>query len=279
MAITTPAGVVNALGNSNSQITIDKANTANQTAGRLCSLWRATGIPAQAAIPGTTAAIPTSATLGGIPFTNQTDPAKSYIDWLWAIGSNNGQSLEVYDRVAHTGGLVLNIITSQTVGAVIDVLTLALVAARRGDASYRDLQWWLEVYTDGGATASNATINVTYNDATTGNLNTLAVGGTIRAGNMFPLTQLIPTAQQGKYIRGINSVILSASTGTAGNFGFTCGRLRTVQEQGLANFPSVNDWAKLGHAEVPNDACLFFVCNPSTTSSGTFRGGGKITHG
>ncbi|MBZ4284015.1 hypothetical protein LAJ55_14505, partial [Streptococcus pneumoniae] len=81
---------------------------------------------------------------------------------------------------------------------------------------------------DGGATASNATINGTYNDASTGHLSLLAVGGTIRAGMMFPLTPLIPSADQGKFIRGINSVILSAATGSAGNFGFTCTRPRTL---------------------------------------------------
>jgi hypothetical protein len=278
MAITTRDQLIDALGNNSSRIVIDKGNLANQVAGRYSSLWRATGQPAQAAIPGTTAAIPTRATLGAMGFANQTAPVASYIAWLWAACSNSAMTLEIHDRVAHVGGAVLNVITSQTAIAI-DVSTLALAAARRGDANYSDLRWWLEVYTDGGATASNATINVTYDDATTGNLTVLAVGGTIRAGHMFELTPLIPVAQQGKFIRGINSVILSASTGTAGNFGFTCTRPRTLLPLPQLNKAEAADWAILGLPEVANDACLQVVMLPSTTSTGTVRGGGKIAHG
>lgn len=277
MAITTRDKLIDALGNNSSRIVIDKASLANQVAGRYSSMWRATGQPAQAAIP-TAAAIPTSATLGAMRFENQVDPVKSYLAWLWAACSNSAMTMEIHDRVAHTGGGVLNITTSQT-NIAADVLTLGLSAERRGDSNYSDLQWWLEVHTDGGATASNATINVTYNDGTTGNLNVLAVGGTIRAGHLFALTALIPTAQQGKFIRGINSVILSASTGTAGNFGFTCTRPRTLLPLPLANKGEPADWAILGLPEIPNDACLQIVMLPSTTSTGTVRGGGKIAHG
>ena len=39
------------------------------------------------------------------------------------------------------------------------------------------------------------------------------------------------------------------------------------------------DWAILGLPEVANDACLQIVMLPSTTSTGTVRGGGKIAHG
>jgi hypothetical protein len=211
-------------------------------------------------------------------FTNQTAPAKSYLAWLNAVSANAATVLEIHDRLAHMGGLVLNVTTSQTVTGL-DLSTLGLVADRRGDANYSDCQWWLEVYTDGGATASNATINVTYDDASAGNLNVQAVGGTLRAGRMIPLTPLIPTAQQGRFIRGINSVILSASTGTAGNFGFTATRPRTVGSLNVANKTEVWDWAQLGFPEVPNDACLQAVVLCPTTSTGTLRGGGKIAHG
>ena len=277
MTITTPAELLDALANNSSRLVIDKASLANQVAGRYASMWRATGQPAQAAIP-TTAAIPTSATLGAMRFANQSSPATSYIGWLWGASSNNVMSMEIHDRVAHAGGAVLNVTTSQT-GIAVDVSTLGLGADRRGDSNYSDLLWWLEVYTDGGATASNATINVTYDDGTTGNLNVQAVGGTIRAGNLFALTPLIPSGSQGKFIRGINSVILSASTGTAGNFGFTCTRPRTVLPLPTANKIEAADWAQLGLPNVPNDACLQIIMLPSTTSTGTLRGGGKVPHG
>lgn len=277
--ITTPAQLLDALGNNSSRVVLDKASLANAVAGQFFSLWRATGQPAQGAIP-TTAAIPTSATTGAMGFANQTAPAKSYLAWLFASCSNSAMSPEIHDRVAHLGGLVLNVTTSQTVtGLDVSGSGLNLGADRRGDANYSDLQWWLEVYTDGGATASNATINVTYDDGSTGNLNVQAVGGTLRAGRMIPLTPLIPSAQQGRFIRGINSVILSASTGTAGNFGFTATRPRTALALPLANKTETADWASLGLPEIPNDACLQVVMLCGTTSTGTLRGGGKIAHG
>lgn len=279
MAITTVDGVLDALANNSSRLVIDKASIGNATAGQIISLWRATGQPGQAAIP-TTAAVPTKALLGALNFDNQTAPATSYIAWLFLQSSNAAMSPEIHDRIAHMGGLVLNVTTLQPpTGSLIDLVTLAPPAARLGATNYSDVQWFLEVYADGGATASNATINVTYNNGTSGNLNVVAVGGTLRAGRMIPLTPLIPTAQQGLFIRAINSVQLSASTGTAGNFGFTCTRQRTALPLPLNNKTEVGDWASLGLPEVPNDSCLQIVMPTSTTSTGTLRGGGKIAHG
>lgn len=277
MTITTRDGLINALANGPSRLVIDKASIANAVAAQIFSLWRATGQPAQAAIP-TTAAVPTSATTGAMSFTNQTAPATSYLAWLSLVTGNSALGMEVHDRIAHLGGLVLNVTTSQTVTGL-DLSTLAPPAARLGAANYSDGQWFLEVYTDGGATASNATINVTYDDASTGNLNVVAVGGTLRAGRMIALTPLIPTAQQGKFIRGINSVILSANTTVAGNFGFTYTRQRTGVGVSLANRQETYDWAQLGLPEIPNDSCLMLVTTCGTTSTGAVRGQGKIIHG
>lgn len=275
--ITTASDIVNALGNNSSRLVVDKASIANQTAGGFASLWRATGQPGQGAIP-TSAAVPTSATLGAMGFSNQTAPVKSYLAWLSLNSSNAGTTPEIHDRIAHVGGLVLNVTTSQTVTGM-NLATLGVVSDRLGAANYSNVQWWLEVYSDGGATASNATINVTYDDDSTGNLNVVAVGGTLRASRMIPLTPLIPTAQQGKIIKGINTTTLSASTGTAGNFGFTATRPRTIVSLDVANKGQTFDWAQLGLPEVPNDACLQFIMCCITTSTGTLRGGGKIAHG
>lgn len=259
------------------RIILDKASLSNAVAGQLFSLWRATGQPAQGAIPGTTPAIPTKATTGAVSFTNVTAPIYNFIGWMWGQASNNAMSFEIWDRVAHMGGLVLNVTTSQAItGLDLSASGLNLGSDRLGASNYSDIQWFLEVYTDGGATASNATINVTYNDASTGNLNVQAVGGTLRAGRLIPLTALIPTGDQGKFIRGINSVILSASTGTAGSFGFTAVRPRTMIDFGTANKSEKFDWAEIGMSLVPNDACLMLAALCSTTTTGTLRGGGKI---
>lgn len=277
MTITTRDQLINALANNSSRVVIDKASIANAAAGQVFSLFRATGQPAQGAIP-TAAAVPTNATVGAIAFDQQTSPVTSYFAWASLVTGNATMTVELHDRIAHLGGLVLNVTTAQTVTGL-DLLTLAPPDPRLGSANYSDGQWFLEVYADGGATASNATINVTYSNATTGNLNVVAVGGTLRAGRMLALTPLIPPAQQGLFIRGINSITLSASTGTAGNFGFTYTRQRTAAPTLVANKSENFDWAQLGLPEIPNASCLQFVVICSTTSTGTVRGQAKIAHG
>lgn len=275
MAITTRDQLINAMGNNTSRVVWDKANIANAAAGFLFSLWRATGTPAQGAIPGA-AALATKALTGAIGFTNQTAPATSYYAWQTVATGNAATSIEIHDRLAHMGGLSGTTTPgAQTVGIDLSTLGGGLPAERRGDANYSDVQWWLEWYTDTGATASNATVNVTYDDASTGNLAVIAVGGTVRAGRMIPLV----SAVAGRFIRGVNSVTLSASTGTAGSFGVTATRPRTAVNSNIANKYEQFDWALLGLPEIPNDACLQLIMLCSTTSTGTVRGQGKIVHG
>ena len=279
MTITTRDGLISSLGNNFTPVVIDKASLANAVAGQLFSLWRATGQPGQGAIP-TTSALCTNALAGAIPFAQQTAPNTSYLSRLSLNSSNNAMAFEFYDRIAHMGGLVLNVTTAQTVtGLDLDPAGLNPPADRRGNPNYSNGQWFLDVYADGGATASNATINVTYDDGTSGNLNVLAVGGTLRAGRRIPLTPLIPIADQGKFIRRINTVTLSASTTVAGNFGFTYSRFLTDSDALVANKTEKNDWAQLGQPNVPNGACIEIVAICSTTSTGTLRGNGKIVHG
>ena len=279
MAITTRDQLIDAMANGASRIVLDKANLANQVAGRMCSLWTVTGQPAAGANP-TAAALCTNATTGAVQFAQQTDPVTSYIGQIAVNGSNSAMSWEIHDRLAAMGGLVLNSTALQPAsGTLIELDTLAPSADRIGDPSYGDVQVWLEVYADGGATASNATINVTFDDDTSGNLSTQAVGGTIRRGHMFSIDALRTGAQQGKNIKRVNTVQLSASTGTAGNFGFTFTRPRAYVPTNIANKSEIYDWAQLGLPGVPNGSCLFFTVIPSTTSSGTLRGGGKIIHG
>lgn len=274
MTITTRDQLINALANNSSRIVWDKASIANAAAGQLFSLWRATGVPGQGAIPGA-AALCTSALTGAMGFANQTAPSTSYYAWQTIATSNAATSVEIHDRLAHMGGLVGNVTTAQTVGIDLSTLGGGLPAARRGNANYSDVQWWLEWYTDTGATASNATVAVTYDDGSTGNLAAIAVGGTVRAGRMIPLV----SAVAGRFIRGVTSVTLSASTGTAGSFGVTATRPRTAVNTNVANKYEQYDWAQLGLPEIPNDACLMMVVLCSTTSTGTVRGQGKIAHG
>lgn len=278
MTITTRDQLIDALGNNSSRLVIDKANIANALAGAYFSLWRATGQPGQGAIP-TAAATCNNALTGAMNFTQQTSPATSYGAWSNAVCSNSAVTIEIHDRLMQMGGLVGNVTTAQTVSLNLNGVTADNMVERRGDSNFSDVQWWAEWYTDTGATASNATVAVTYNDGTTGNLSTFAAGGTVRAGRMIPLNNLIPAAAAGKFIRSVDSVTLSASTGTAGNFGFTTTRPRMTMPLNVGNKMEVFDWAQLGLPEIFNSSCLALVELCSTTSTGTVRGGGKIIHG
>lgn len=278
MTITTLDGMFNALANNSSRLVIDKASIANAAAGQFHSLWRATGQPGQGAIP-TAAAVCNSALVGGFNFSQQSAPNASYIGYLEAVCQYNAVTLEVHDRLMHMGGLNGTLTTAQAVNLDLNGVTADNMANRIGDANYSDVQWWLEWYTDTGATAATATVNVTYNDGTTGNLTGIALAATRRASFMQPLNGLIPAAAAGKYIRAVNSVTLSVSTGTAGNFGVTATRPRVSLASPLANIKWSADWAALPVSEVPNGSCLFLVQIAGATSTGSVRGGGKIAHG
>lgn len=279
MAITTRDQLINAMCNNSSRIVIDKASIANAAAGQFHSLWRATGQPGQGAIPST-AAVCSNALLGSLQFTQQTDPATSYLAIVEGLCSNNASTLEIHDRLMHMGGLVGNVATAQTVGIDISTnLATSNLDARKGGPDYGDIQWWLEWYTDTGSTAATATVNVTYNDASTGNLTGISLAATRRASFMVPLNGLIPAASAGKYIRGVNSVTLSVTTGTAGSFGVTATRYRAALYKPIANARFTADWASLGIPEIPNASCLMCIQIAGTTSTGTVRATGKIIHG
>ena len=273
MTITTRDGMIDGLGNNNNRVLWDKASLATQVVGQYTSLWRATGVPAQGAIPAA-AALCTKALAGALGFDNQTSPATSYLAYHSLLCSVANTNLEVHDRLAHMGGLVGNVTTAQTVN--VDLVALSVPAERVGDANYSDICWWLEWYTTTGATASNATVNVTYNDNSTGNLAVIAVGGTaIAAGQMRQLF----SASNGLFIKDVNTVTLSASTGTAGSFGVTATRQRASMSVPIANRIEVFDWAALGLPEIPNDSCLAGILMSTATATGTIRGQGKIIHG
>lgn len=271
--------LVKALGNNSSRIVLDKASIASQIANSYCSLWRATGQPGQGAIP-TVVATCNNTTVGTIGFNQQMSPSTSYGAYLEIATGNAAMTMELHDRLASMGGLNGTLTTAQSVN--LDLSTLLStdnINVRKGDANYSDVQWWLEWHTATGATAVTATIAVTYNDGTTGNLSALSLASSRPASHMIPLNSLIPSAQSGKFIRGIVSVTLSATTGTAGNFGVTVTRPRMTLSSPFANFKFIADWAQLGLPEIYNSSAIFPIVLTSTTSTGTVRGGGKIAHG
>lgn len=258
------------LGNSNSRTQLDKASLANAVAGQFFSLWTAAGLPGTGVAP-TAAVVPTHATLGAFGFTQTVPPVDNYYAYQNLATGNSLTNVELHDRIAHMAGLSGIVTTAQ---GALSLVTTNPGADRIGEANYSDVMWWLEVYSAMGATGVNATVNVTYDDDSTGNLAVLALGATPRQGRMY---QLIP-AVAGRFIKAVNNVTLSATTGTAGNFGITATRQRVSVSCAVAQKTELFDWAGLGIPKIPNNSCLFPIVLCSTTSTGTVRGQGKIIH-
>lgn len=279
MTIVTRDQLIDAMANNSTRMVIDKASITNTAVGQFHSLWRATGQPGQGAIPTTAASCDNTLT-GAINFTQQTSPATSYLALFEAIAVNASTTVEIHDRLAHMGGLNGTLATAQTVNVDLDAIGATdNVAVRKGDSNYSDVQWWLEWYTDTGATVVTATVNVTFNDGTSNNLTAVSLAATRRASFMQPLNSLIQAADSGKYIRDVNTVTLSATTAAAGNFGVTATRYRGSIYTPVANARFKEDWASLGLPEIPNESCLFAIMLPGTTNTGILRATGKIAHG
>ena len=279
MTISTRDDFFNALANDSSRLIIDKASISNVAATQFHSLWRATGQPGQGATP-TTAATCDNTLTGALRFNQQTGPATSYLGILEAMCSNTSTTLEIHDRLMHMGGLSGTVTTSQIVNLDVHAsIASDNLAARIGDSNYSDVQWWLEWYTDTGSSVVNATVNVTYNDGSSGNLTGISLAATRRASLLIPLNSLIPAADSGKFIRDLNTLTNSATTSTAGNFGATATRYRGAVFMPVANARFTAKWDDLGIPEIPNESCLFPIIVPGTTTTGAVRATGKIAHG
>lgn len=261
MAITTEAGLIAARAGS-MYAPFVKSTVANAVAGQKFSLYRAAGsIPAQPATP-TTAVVCDGATVGAIlnPLT-MVGGNTLYIDSI-NVQSTIAAQFEVVDRVIHSGGLNGTLLTAQTVN------TPALPAR----APAGNCRWYLEWYTDTGATASNATVAYTRFDASTGTA-IIAVGGTVRAGRKIEVVN--STASP---IASVQSVTLSASTGTAGNFGVVCEKQPGVKAGILAGNGTI-EYESLMRSTGSASPCLAINVYCTTTSTGAIDGGMQLMQG
>lgn len=249
------------------KLPIYKSSVANMAAGYICSLWRATGSPnwAQGAIPGA-AANPTGTLAGGInlpTFTSTTGRIYKFAP----VGAT-ANTWKLYDRIGHMGGLNGTTLTSQTVSLAI----ATPLSSGRCRSDMLDVEWYVEIYTDIGTTAANLT--VTYTDVNDASGKTIVLSGFAgasplnRAGRCVPL---IPT--DGIQIKSVQSVTLSASSGTAGSFGITARVPKAQVGQLLANVaPPGTDGVSIGLPEIKDSACLEMVAICSTTSTGIVYG-------
>jgi hypothetical protein len=216
-------------------------------AGRMSSLWTYNGAPAGGATPPSTAEQPTSATAGSLL---QVSPSAGMQQWLLgATGTSlSAGTLIVYDRLAHISGRSGTSATAQTIN---------LSAARYTGSEAAGTVMWAEIYTLVGTTTVNLTASYTNENGTQGRTSqAVAFGGT----GLREVTRLVPMALASgdRGVQSVESVTLSATTGTAGNWGVTLARPLLVMPLGVAGTGAVRDLiAGLpGIVEIKPNACL-----------------------
>lgn len=242
-----------------------KASIASQTAGILCSFWKATGFPAVGVTP-TTPTYCNSSTTGAFQLPSVTSELL-YIGKIGAALTTAGQ-LILFDRLSHMGGLNGTLVTAQTVN--LDIATPA--SQGRCGVDGKNVLWCLEFYTATGATAVTATISYTNESDVAGKTTTVALAATRPAGCLLPI---LPSGTDIR-IKSIQSVTLSATTGTAGNFGVTAITRQLEIPMVAANVGAVLDYAGTCLEQVSPNSCLMFGLLPSTTSTGNLLGSFEI---
>lgn len=270
MSITTHSLLINSLRNSSyQQLIVDKASLTNQLVGFWGSYWTSTGFPTAGAIPAAAAVCNNSLT-GGMRTVNPIGTDKMYIGSIDAMMINGLQSVEIHDRLVHMGGLSGTVTAPQNV--LIDLANTTLLSAsnldaRKGAANYSEVLWWLESYTDTGGTTVTLTANAIFSDGTSGNLTGLSLPR-FRTGQSYLLNNLIPAAQAGKYIRGINTITLSASmTAPAGSFGVTCTIFKASVFLPIANMTEKIYWQRISMPEIKASSCLSLIAPASITGT------------
>lgn len=247
-----------------------KASVGSMVAGSDGTTWRLGPAPIQAAIP-TVAAACHAALAGALQLTARTGTQVRRLREYYFISSNANMAYHLEDRLAHMGGLNGTLTTAQTVDLDLSLLGNN-VAQRMGPNGYADVDWWLEWYTATGATVATPTVNVTYDDNTTGNCNIFVAGATALPASVAASRRYRIISATGKPIKKVNSVTLSVTTGTAGNFGVTATRRIASGITLVANKPELRTW---GRAEAPiiyDEACLTISFTAGTTSSGNIGG-------
>jgi hypothetical protein len=239
------------------------AATAN-IAGRPASLWTYDGQPGGGVAP-TAVAAPDNTTAGALPFNSAGGSRQSWMTQAWATGLVGG-TLILYDRLLHIGGLSGTVTTAQTVGG-----SLTRNTGGAGNIVFA------EIYTIIGTTARTITMEYTDQSGNTGQTSTaVAIGATGFREQTRAI--FLPLAAGDTGVRAVASVTLSATTGTAGNFGITVGKPIGYIGIGAAGAPGWRDYVTglPGIPEIEAGACLSLLWVPVSTTVPEIFGGYSI---
>lgn len=187
---------------------IDAAAANATVAGRWTSLWQYNSSIGGSGVIPTAADNPTNATRGSLMHANASGGREKWLLGNGVVCSAAG-ALMLYDRLLHCGDLSGIVTTAQTVGG-----SLTRNIAGHGN------QIWVEIYAIVGATSRTITASYTNQDGVSGQTTKpVLFGGT---GYREPQRLIVlPLQDTDTGVQSVESVTISATTGTAGNFGVT----------------------------------------------------------
>jgi hypothetical protein len=258
MAITTMDQLVAALVGSRQDLNYSfqaGTNGINQSANlNRLGTGNCWGVPTT---PTSTPVIPTDATPG---YPSLTDPASGQSLYLarWNVQSSQSGWNMIFDRVFHVGGFSGILTTAQSISA------LSLPSARC-PSNGEGLEIWLESYTATGASAANVTASYTNSSGTSGR--TTVATAMITS---FPVARMLrlPLQEGDTGVQSVQSLTLSASTGTAGNFGLTLLKRKATLNFIVGPSGAAVDFVPLGLRAIESNSCLQFVQISPTSGTG-----------
>jgi Flp pilus assembly protein TadG len=262
MAITTIDGIISGISSGINRLPVYKPQISNAASGQFFSLWKSTGgFPIIGNTP-TNSEYCDNSTAGALAFNYIGSPASIYIGKLSFVNTVNGLCL-IYDRLSMMGGLSGTVTTAQTVN-----LDAETPKTQNRFANYNELEWFVEWYSDTGSSAVTMTVTYTNQSGTGNRTTTVSLAATMRASRML---QIAPSNGD-TGIKSIQSITLSGTTGTAGNFGITA--LKRISSVGFqsSGVPIIFDFTQCGFPEIKSNTCLSFVMVPASTTTGNLSG-------
>jgi len=228
-------------------------------AGKYVSLWQYDGTHGNGSAPGAVA-VPTNSTNGALPITN---PGGSREKWLTQVSGASSAAgvLLLYDRLLHISGLSGTSTADQTVQGASPSVVLTRNTGGVGNIVF------YEVYTQIGATATTITMTYTNSAGTGSRTSTQTIGGT--GFRNAQSGYIIPLAAGDKGVQAVEKVKLTATTGTAGDFGITIAKpiayipIGTVGVMGFRDFST----GLPGIPKIDTDACLAFLFLSNSTTA------------
>lgn len=239
------------------KVTFAKVSATSKAVGSLHSLWLVAGNAGTTPAAGVGSA-PNYGTVGALNYNISGAAGGKYFPSSLSLTGTTAGLVTLYERLWHTSGLSGTVTTAQAVN------TTALV-----DAS--NVELYLEWYTATGSTAVNVAVSYTNQAGVAGRT---SISTQIVASPVAGMMLRIPLMAGDTGVKSVQSVTLSASTGTVGNFGVTLARRVAGIPVPLVNAGLSFDTFQLGglSATFSDSSCLALMVQCTATNTGIIQG-------